>query len=185
MSDQETEPGNQPPLRLVDLHISAGPQMLLADTNVTIPGGKITVIVGGSGAGKSVLLRTLAGLLPRQGETLAWGGTIDMGRTPVSSTEMSPAKRVGIVFQQFALFDELSPTENVQFAIDHRSNRNKPPSQTAAQWLSELGVPAQDSSRRFERWSKATIGDRPHTGGRSGHCSLRRTDIGLRFRQRP
>ncbi len=143
MSDQESEPGNQPPLRLVDLHISAGPQTLLDDTNVTIPGGKITVIVGGSGAGKSVLLRTLAGLLPRQGETLAWSGTIDMGRTADSSTEMSSAKRVGIVFQQFALFDELSPTENVQFAIDHRSNRNKPPSQTAAQWLSELGVPAK------------------------------------------
>ena len=64
MNDSETEPRVQLPLRLVDLRIDAGQQTLLENTNVTIPGGKITVIVGGSGAGKSVLLRTLAGLLP-------------------------------------------------------------------------------------------------------------------------
>ena len=52
-------------------------------------------------------------------------------------------QRVGIVFQQFALFDELSPTANVQFAIDHRSDRKKPPIQSAKDWLNELGVPAK------------------------------------------
>ena len=52
-------------------------------------------------------------------------------------------QRVGIVFQQFALFDELSPTANVQFAIDHRSDRKKKPIQSAKEWLNELGVPAK------------------------------------------
>jgi ABC-type multidrug transport system ATPase subunit len=126
------------PLRLENLHIKAGTTVLLAETTVTIPAGKITVIVGGSGAGKSVLLRTLAGLLPPAGPALSWSGTIHLG-----SESGGAAKRVGIVFQQFALFDELSPHENVQFAIDHRSDRMTPPTQTAAEWLDELGVPAK------------------------------------------
>lgn len=139
MSDAENEAEHQSPLCLGDLSIHAGSQTLLDDANVTIPGGKITVIVGGSGAGKSVLLRTLAGLLPRNGEVLSWSGTIAFGE----SLDVASVQNVGIVFQQFALFDELTPTENVQFAIDHRSNRGQPPAQSAAEWLSELGVPAK------------------------------------------
>ena len=143
MIEAEPSPSNQLPLRLLDLCVSAGSQVLLESTSVTIPGGKITVIVGGSGAGKTVLLRTLAGLLPRDGDGLSWSGTIDLGDKPETSSDIPIEKRVGIVFQQFALFDELSPSENVQFAIDHRNDRHRPPSQTAEQWLGELGVPAK------------------------------------------
>lgn len=135
MKDPTAEARETPPLRLVDVRCEAGDRVLIEDTSVTIPGGKITVIVGGSGAGKSVLLRVLAGLLPRQGTTIRWSGTIDEG-------EGVPLRRVGIVFQQFALFDELSPAGNVQFAIDHREDRSHAPAQTAEQWLDELGVPS-------------------------------------------
>ena len=150
------------PLCLTDVHIQAANRVLMTDTTVTIPPGKITVIVGGSGAGKSVLLRTLAGLLPRDGDVISWKGSIGGAPTdaesadketvavsgsdrsangrPTASVDLS--QRVGIVFQQFALFDELSPTANVQFAIDHRSDRRKPPLQSAKAWLAELGVPA-------------------------------------------
>ncbi len=132
------------PLRLTDVHIEVADLVLLRDSSVTIAAGKITVIVGGSGAGKSVLLRTLAGLIPRDGDPVSWTGTIDLGE----SDDGPGTPRVGIVFQQFALFDELSPTANVQFAIDHRGTRlsgkkSKPPSQTAQQWLDELGVPTK------------------------------------------
>ncbi|MEM9588810.1 MAG: ATP-binding cassette domain-containing protein [Planctomycetota bacterium] len=124
-----------PPLRLRDLSVRAGQRTLLNDTTVTMPGGKITVIVGGSGAGKSVLLRTLAGLLPPDGDVIRWRGSIDEG-------EDRPLRRVGIVFQSFALFDELSASANVQFAIDHRTGRQVPAPQTAHEWLDELGVPS-------------------------------------------
>lgn len=120
-------------LKLIDLNIRAGDRELLSSANVSIPSEKITVVVGGSGAGKSVLLRTLAGLIPRSGETLAWDGQI----------ETDSDSRIGIVFQQFALFDELSPTANVQFAIDHRANQTDEPDQSAKAWLDELGVPAR------------------------------------------
>ncbi len=124
------------PLRLIDLHIEVVDQVLLSNTSLTFPAGKITVIVGGSGAGKSVLLKALAGLIPRNGESISWTGTIELA-------EKNDRPRVGIVFQQFALFDELSPAANVQFAIDHRSDRTRTPSQSATEWLTELGVPSK------------------------------------------
>ncbi len=130
-------------LRLDRLSLFAGSRHLLDESSVEIPGGKITIIVGGSGAGKSVLLRTLAGLNPRSGEHVRWTGTIDFGQGGGESASKSTSleRRVGIVFQQFALFDELSPLANVQFAIDHRSGTRHAPAQTARQWLDELGVP--------------------------------------------
>lgn len=129
-------------LQLSGLAITAGDQCLLRDTNAVLEGGKITVIVGGSGAGKSVLLRTIAGLLPRQGEAIQWSGRVSFRDADETASDDSHSPRVGIVFQQFALFDELSPRENVQFAIDHRGNQQTPPTQSASQWLEELGVPA-------------------------------------------
>jgi len=135
-----SEPPLLRPMRLEGLRITIDERLLLDDTTLTIPGGKITVIVGGSGAGKSVLLRVLSGLLPRSGSPIAWSGKINLGEQAAVDPR-SRRKRVGIVFQQFALFDELSPTANVQFAIDHRSDRKLAPQQSAAAWLEELGVP--------------------------------------------
>lgn len=131
---------NPPSLQLRNVRLEAGTRVLMDGTTVTIPGGKITVIVGGSGAGKSVLLRTLAGLLPRNGPAIRWSGEI--GGVVDEQDDILRQRRVGIVFQSFALFDELSPAANVQFAIDHRADRRQPPSQSAADWLAELGVPA-------------------------------------------
>lgn len=153
-------------LRLNRLQIKAGDRELLAETNLTISGGKITVIVGGSGAGKSVFLRTLAGLIPKYGPVIKWDGTIESGNgspttsrpentddthsnqdlqggSTTSETITTVQPRIGIVFQQFALFDELSPTANVQFALDHRNDRIRTPGQSSRQWLEELGVPAK------------------------------------------
>ncbi len=135
------------PLSLIDMEIKVGDRTLMSDTSLTIPAGKITVIVGASGAGKSVLLRTLAGLLPRDGESIRWRGDIAIGPGGPAEHQQQPAllTRVGIVFQQFALFDELSPTANVQFAIDHRRDRSVPSSQSAQAWVEELGVPTHTS----------------------------------------
>ena len=127
------------PLSLKSLSITAGSTTLLDDVTLTIPAGKITVIVGASGAGKSVLLRTLAGLISSDGPVLNWKGSIELGDRDASDETLT--QRVGIVFQQFALFDELSPSANVQFAIDHRFQGALGISQSADEWLDELGVP--------------------------------------------
>ena len=109
-------------LHLKRLKIKAGDRELLADTNLTITAGKITVIVGGSGAGKSVLLRTLAGLIPNHGPVIKWDGTIESGNhsptisrpeaggdshsnqdfqggRPAPETIPTVQPRIGIVFQ--------------------------------------------------------------------------------------
>lgn len=122
------------PLVLKEVTVEAGGQRLLSDTSVEMPDGQITVIVGGSGAGKSVLLRILAGLIPQRDPVIRWSGSIDHGAG-------GPLGRIGIVFQQFALFDELSPIANVRFAVDHRRRKDLPPEQTPRQWLEELRVP--------------------------------------------
>ena len=135
--------GRRADWKINELNVTAGGDVLLRDASATFPHGKITVLVGGSGAGKSVLLRVLAGILPQDGEAIAWSGEISVGET--SSGDDSPAdspQRTGIVFQQFALFDELTPLANVQFAIDHRRDRSQPPRYSAMQWLDLLGVPA-------------------------------------------
>ncbi|MCM2373801.1 ATP-binding cassette domain-containing protein [Aporhodopirellula aestuarii] len=129
----------QDALEISDLNVNAAGNDLLRGVSVSVPGGKITVLVGGSGAGKSVLLRLLAGILPRQHSPVYWEGNVRLGDVPLDSHSRG---RTGIVFQQFALFDELTPTANVQFAIDHRADRALPPRYTASQWLELLGVPA-------------------------------------------
>jgi ABC-type multidrug transport system ATPase subunit/ABC-type transporter Mla maintaining outer membrane lipid asymmetry permease subunit MlaE len=116
------------------LKVQAGERVLLRESTVVVPAGRITVLIGGSGAGKSVLLRIIAGLMPPSGSGVQWSGACQ-------HRNGEPLGLIGIVFQQFALFDELSPAANVQFAIDHRANRAQPPEQSADQWLEELRVP--------------------------------------------
>jgi ABC-type multidrug transport system ATPase subunit/ABC-type transporter Mla maintaining outer membrane lipid asymmetry permease subunit MlaE len=116
--------------------VDAGPHRLLEQVDATIPAGQITVIIGGSGAGKSVLLKILAGLVQEDSTSIRYQGRF--GHADGRSLD-----GVGIVFQQFALFDEWSGPANVQFAIDHRRHLHQPPQSTAPQWLESLRVPQQ------------------------------------------
>jgi ABC-type multidrug transport system ATPase subunit/ABC-type transporter Mla maintaining outer membrane lipid asymmetry permease subunit MlaE len=117
------------------LTVHAGHRELLREVSIDILPGKITFIVGGSGAGKSVLLRILGGLVGPRDASIRYTGLITIG-------EPAAAARVGIVFQSFALFDQWSPGDNVRFAIDHRGDSSSPAEQSAAAWLEELRVPS-------------------------------------------
>ncbi len=125
-------------LTLDHLSVTANGRVLLHDTSLVIPAGKLTVILGGSGAGKSVLLRIIAGLIPRDAGNVRFDGDVRIA----DAAEPNREHRVGIVFQNFALFDEWSAKDNVQFAIDHRPDFRQPPAHAATQWLEELRVDA-------------------------------------------
>jgi len=126
---------------LRDFTLRAGHQTLLDHVDVTLPAGKVSLIVGASGVGKTLLLRTLVGLVTVDGGEVHASGGVMVGDRNV--LEAGPGVGlVGVVFQNYALLDELSPLDNVRFAAAHRPSRKSPPAHASPQeLLKELGVP--------------------------------------------
>jgi len=122
------------------LTVQAGPRILLVDTSARFEAGKVSLIVGRSGVGKSILLKAMAGLIDQREESLRISGNVvlcDEQDNP-SRDRMS----IGVVFQDFALFDELSPIQNVQLARAHRPRSSTDDNALAPRHLlDELGVP--------------------------------------------
>ena len=85
------------------------------DVTLSVERGETLVLLGPSGCGKTTLLRVLAGL-----ETPDSGTIILDGKTLTSSAEFVPAerRRIGMVFQDWALFPHLTVAENVAFGLD-------------------------------------------------------------------
>src|SRR3989304_6095150 len=88
---------------------------VLNNINLTIEKGKVTVIIGGSGQGKSVILKHIIGLMkPDSGEVLIDGVDI----TKLDDKELNEVrKKFGFVFQFAALFDSMTVGENVGFGL--------------------------------------------------------------------
>jgi phospholipid/cholesterol/gamma-HCH transport system ATP-binding protein len=110
-----TAPIQEPAIRVHDLVVGFGPRVVLDHLDLDVRRGEILGFVGASGSGKSVLLRTMIGLLPkRQGSIEVLG--VDLGR---ASDEQRRAieRRWGILFQQGALFSSLTALQNVQFPM--------------------------------------------------------------------
>lgn len=101
-----------------------GRDFVLTDVNLTIPKGKITVIIGFSGTGKSVLLKHILGLLqPTAGEIKVLGADLTKMNVP-ELTEFR--RRYGMLFQYAALFDDMTAIENVCFPLkEHRRDLRK------------------------------------------------------------
>lgn len=102
-------------IEIKDVHKSFGDQAVLRGVNLRIPKGRITVIVGPSGTGKTVLLRHIIGLIkPDRGRVIVEG--VDIGRlTSHGLNEFR--RRFGMLFQNAALFDSLTVAENVAFPL--------------------------------------------------------------------
>lgn len=126
MSDVDTEQSRTSggvSVALHELTVRAGGRILLESASASFAPGEVTLIVGRSGAGKSLLLRTIAGLLDTAlGEVDVAGRLLINDRDALHGSRSSHPP-VGVVFQNFALFDELSPTANVRFAYAHRNGR--------------------------------------------------------------
>ena len=102
-------------IEIQDLHKTLGEKKILNGVNLQFEKGKTTVIIGGSGCGKSVMLKHIIGILkPDQGRILINGQDI------ASFDEQkfnSLLLKIGMVFQGGALFDSLTVGENVGFAL--------------------------------------------------------------------
>jgi len=98
-----------------DLVVGFGDHVVLDHVDLDVYRGEILGFVGGSGAGKSVLMRTIIGLLPRRHGTIKVLG-VDLAKA-ADAQRQAIERRWGVLFQQGALFSSLSVRENIQFPI--------------------------------------------------------------------
>ena len=105
----------KPVISIKDLVVGFGDQIVLDHLSLDVRKGEILGVVGKSGGGKSVLLRTIIGLLPK------WHGKIEvLGVDLDTATEQQRRaleRRWGVLFQQGALFSSLTVRQNVQFPM--------------------------------------------------------------------
>lgn len=108
-------------IQTVDLHKSFGDNHVLRGISLDFPVGTTTVILGGSGSGKSVLMKHLIGLLhPDKGQVIVDGD--DVSKLEGEALTKLRAK-FGMVFQWAALFDSMTVLENVAFPLrEHRKD---------------------------------------------------------------
>jgi phospholipid/cholesterol/gamma-HCH transport system ATP-binding protein len=106
---------SEPFIRYVDLHKSFDDKVVLKGVNLDIGAGETVVVLGGSGTGKSVLLRHTMGLhAPDSGQVWVDGVQV----TGLSENELlETRKKVGMLFQAGALFDSMSVYGNVAYAL--------------------------------------------------------------------
>jgi phospholipid/cholesterol/gamma-HCH transport system ATP-binding protein len=107
--------GKETVIAVRDLVVGFGDQTVLDGVNLDVYRGEILGFVGGSGAGKTVLMRTIIGLLPRRAGSIRVLG-VDLDRASDSERQMVE-RHWGVLFQQGALFSSLSVRDNLQFPI--------------------------------------------------------------------
>jgi len=102
-------------IKLVGVEKTLGGQPVLRGVDLDIPAGKLTTIIGGSGGGKSVLLKHVIGLMqPDRGEV--WIDGIEISRLKGRALN-DVRKKFAMLFQGAALFDSLTVFENVAFPL--------------------------------------------------------------------
>ncbi|WP_421254332.1 amino acid ABC transporter ATP-binding protein [Aeromonas sp. 600948] len=98
-----------PLLELGSVSKQFGPNLVLDRISLSVRAGEVIVILGPSGCGKSTLLRTLNGLEPIQGGEIRFDGVLLDGSTDWQRVR----QRIGMVFQSYHLFPNLTVLENV------------------------------------------------------------------------
>lgn len=107
-----------PAIEFRNVHLSFDDRKVLDDLNFMVMKGETKIILGGSGGGKSTIIKLVLGLLkPDSGRILVEGEDI----TDFNETEMMRVRaKIGMVFQEGALFDSLSVYDNVAFRLHER-----------------------------------------------------------------
>ncbi len=126
-------------IRIVDLHKSFGMQKVLDGVDLEIEKGKITVIIGKSGGGKSVLLKHLIGLIkPDKGSI--WINGIEI--TKLKEKELNEIRiKFGMLFQEAALFDSMDVFDNIAFPLrEHTKKAEKEIEKIVDNKLKQVGL---------------------------------------------
>jgi phospholipid/cholesterol/gamma-HCH transport system ATP-binding protein len=131
---------DQPLLRVESLGVRFGSQQVLRDISLELTAGDTLVILGESGCGKTVLLKSMIGLVrPAAGDVLFEGRSLQR----MSDRQLAHLRtRYGFVFQGAALFDSLTIAENIAFPLrEHTRIPDAEVREIVAALLDEVGLP--------------------------------------------
>ncbi|MBS3818281.1 ABC transporter ATP-binding protein [bacterium] len=109
-------------IQIVDLHKSFGNKEVLRGINLHIQKGETLVVIGGSGSGKTVLVKHIMGIMkPDRGKVYIDGVDI----THLKENHLSPIRRkIGMLFQSAALFDSMTVAQNVRFGLERYTQKS-------------------------------------------------------------
>ncbi|GHS92078.1 ABC transporter ATP-binding protein [Alphaproteobacteria bacterium] len=153
-------------LKIRDLHVTLNEKRVLSGVDLDLQEGESLIILGCSGTGKSVLLKTILGLLPKDSGTISVDG-VDLDKaTPEEETKVR--HRMGMLFQGSALFDSLTLWENVAFGLIY--GRKMPPEE--AKPLALAAMEKVELDRKMASLMPASL-----SGGMQKRVGLARTLI--------
>tara|TARA_R110002096_G_scaffold292704_11_gene487169 strand:+ start:3083 stop:3844 length:762 start_codon:yes stop_codon:yes gene_type:complete len=144
-----TRDSAKPFFQLVGVQKQLGGHKILQGVSLEIPTGQTTVILGGSGAGKSVILKHLIGLMKPDSGSISVEGT---EITNLNERQLVPIRRrIGILFQDGALFDSMTVFENVAFPL-REAGHSDPLSirEAVAAVLEKIELPGEESKMPSE-----------------------------------
>ena len=126
-------------IEIIDVHKSFGSLDVLRGVNLTVEKGESMTVIGGSGSGKSVLIKHVIGLLfPDKGRVIVDGQVLN-GLDEFGLNELR--KKFGMLFQLSALFDSLTVWENVGFSLkQHTKLSDKEIRKIVTQKLALVGL---------------------------------------------
>jgi ABC-type transporter Mla maintaining outer membrane lipid asymmetry ATPase subunit MlaF len=121
----ENPASSAPLLRIEGLSVEFGAQGVLRDIHLDVPRGQTLAVIGESGCGKTVLLKSIIGLLtPTRGKVSFDGQDLAaLGQRELSGLRV----RFGFLFQQAALFDSMSVEQNISFPLRQHTPRTCSP----------------------------------------------------------
>ncbi|MEY3033002.1 MAG: hypothetical protein RLZZ622_1477, partial [Planctomycetota bacterium] len=146
MNATATEPmplppaADQPLLSVDALSVQFGSQGVLRNISVNLAAGETLVVLGESGCGKTVLLKTMIGLVqPTSGEVRFEGQPLGL----MTERQLAHLRtRYGFVFQGAALFDSATIAENIAFPLrEHTDLRDPEINEIVSELVGEVGLP--------------------------------------------
>jgi phospholipid/cholesterol/gamma-HCH transport system ATP-binding protein len=130
-----------------DLSTTLGGHSIHRDLSLSVARGEVIALIGGSGTGKSVLLREIIGLLKPQAGRIDLFGQSVLDSTPVQMNALR--RRFGVLFQDGALFSSLSVEDNVATPLFEHTHLPHPACRQLAQLkLAMAGLPPDVASKR-------------------------------------
>ena len=144
----------QSKIRMNEVRKSFGPKVVLDGLNLDIKRGESVVVIGGSGVGKSVMLKCILGLLRPESGSIAIDDQEIVGIPQVDRDRIND--QIGMLFQGAALFDSQSVWENVSFGLMAKNHSRSEAREIAIATLAQVGLSADIADKNPAELSGGT-----------------------------